>query len=255
MALLQEKYRVLGIDISKYSENDFFQYVDKHLQDNDPLIAPLFVVTVNPEIVVESIIDSEFKNILSSSSINTADGIGIKWAINFLYHKKIERITGSDSLEKICSIAANNSESVFFYGAMPTIAEKAAGVLKKRIEKLNVIGTYSPEKASLPFEELPLKTQQQLTNTSVIFVALGAPAQEKWIHANLPKLPKCKVIMGIGGSFDFIAGNIKRAPKWMQKSGLEWLYRLYLQPVRWRRMLKLPLFALNVIALKSYINK
>lgn len=246
----KESYSVLGVDISPYSKEEFYNLIKLRLKDNDPLTPPVFVVTVNPEIVIQSIVDREFKNILTSSSVNTADGVGIRWAIEYLYDKQVDRITGSDSLEKICSLCGKYKESVFLYGAMPTVVNKAANVLQKRIESLPVSGTYSPDHPDVPLEHLPDEKRNQLLEASVVFVALGAPAQEKWISNNLSKLPNCKLIIGIGGSFDFIAGNVKRAPKWLRKSGLEWLYRLYKQPERWRRMLKLPLFALNVLFLK-----
>lgn len=246
----ERNYQVLGIDISPYSKKDFFNLVEERLKDNDPHAPPFFVVTVNPEIVVQSIYDNEFKHILNSSSINTADGVGISWAIDYLYGKEIDRITGSDSLEKICRKCADCSESVFLYGAMPNVARRAADKLQSRIDNLEIEGTYSPERPDIPLEELPFETQYKLKQASVVFVALGAPEQEKWINENLSKLPKCKLIIGVGGSFDFIAGEVSRAPSWLCRYGLEWLYRLIMEPSRWRRMLKLPIFALNVLLLK-----
>lgn len=245
-----KKYPVLGIDISPYSKEEFFRLIHIRLQDEDPDTPPLFVVTVNPEIAVETIVDNEFKDIISSSSINTADGIGIRWAVNFLYDENVERITGADSVEKICRISANNNQSVFFYGAMPTVAQKTANKLKKRIDNLTVEGTFSPDRTDFHISELPPKTQRELKEASVIFVALGAPAQEKWIRNNLPDLPNCKVIIGVGGTFDYIAGKVTRPPQWIQNIGLEWLYRLCTQPSRWRRMLKLPVFLINILFLK-----
>jgi N-acetylglucosaminyldiphosphoundecaprenol N-acetyl-beta-D-mannosaminyltransferase len=224
--------------------------VEERLQDGASHSSPFFVVTVNPEIIIQSIIDNKFKYILRSSSINTADGVGIRWAINYLYGKRVERITGSDSLEKICGICADCYSSVFFFGAMPAIADKAAQILQQRIPDLKVEGTYSPSRTDILVEDLPAEIQYKLKNASVIFVALGAPDQEKWIHDNLPFLPGCKLIIGVGGSFDFIAGKIKRAPKLFRICGLEWLYRLIREPGRWRRMLKLPAFAITVMLIK-----
>ncbi len=248
-------YKILGIDISPYSKEEFYNLIDLRLQESDLQSPPFFVVTVNPEIVVQSILDNEFKDILLSSSINTADGIGISWAVKYLYGQNVERITGSDSLDKICGICAKHRQPVFFYGAMPGIAERAAIILQQRIDHLDVSGTFAPASPDLEFEQLPSEIQAQLKSTSVIFVALGAPAQEKWIRNNLPKLPNCKLIIGIGGSFDFIAGNIKRAPIVFRKTGMEWLYRLYLQPSRWRRMFRLPIFVLNILLLKYSYNQ
>ncbi len=246
----EESYNVLGVDISPYSREEFYQIIDQRLMDSDTSAPPLFVVTVNPEIAIQTIIDSEYKDILSHSSINTADGVGISWAVNYQYGKKVDRITGSDSFEEICNLCAAHRQSVFLYGAMPGVAERTANILRERIPSLVIGGTYAPESPELQLEDLPADIQQKLRSASVVFVALGAPAQEKWIHNNLYRLPNCKLIIGIGGSFDFIAGQVKRAPVLMRKTGLEWAYRLYLQPSRWRRMMKLPLFAMNVILLK-----
>jgi len=244
-------YQVLGVDISTYSKEEFYLLVQERLKDDDEASPPLFVVTVNPEIAIQTITDNEFKEVLKKSSINTADGVGISWAVNFLYNKHIDRITGSDSFEKICTYCAEYNQPAFFYGAAPGIAREAADILCERIPDLVVSGVYSPDRSDLPFENLPSDTQELLKQSSVVFVALGAPSQEKWIHENLENLTNCKLIIGIGGSFDFIAGSTKRAPKLFRKTGLEWMYRLYLEPVRWRRMLRLPLFAINVMLLKA----
>jgi len=246
-----ETYPILGVNISPCSKDDFFVSVNERLQNNDEQLPPLFVITVNPEIAIQSIIDNSYRNILQSSSINTADGIGISWAVKHLYNRSIERITGSDSLEKICAVSAKLDQSVFFYGAAPGIADKAAAVLVERNPGLQVEGVYSPESPEMNFERLPITTQLELQQASVVFVALGAPSQEKWIYKNLHKLKRCRLIIGIGGSFDFIAGTQKRAPLIFRKSGLEWMYRLYKEPARWRRMLRLPLFALNILLLKA----
>lgn len=246
-----ETYPVLGVNISSCTKEDFFTTINERLQINNEKHPPLFVVTVNPEIAVQSIIDNPFRKILQTSNINTADGVGISWAIKHLYNKTVDRITGSDSLEKICAECATLNQSVFFYGAAPGIAAKAASILTERNPGLQVQGVYSPDSPDINFEELPTSTQMELQQASVVFVALGAPSQEIWIYNNMHKLNRCKLIIGIGGSFDFITGNKKRAPVLFRKSGLEWMYRLWLEPSRWRRMLRLPLFAINVMMLSS----
>ncbi|MEX2351397.1 MAG: WecB/TagA/CpsF family glycosyltransferase [Balneolaceae bacterium] len=239
------------MNISTCSKQDFFVSVDERLQNSDERLPPLFVVTVNPEIAIQTITDNSFREILQSSSINTADGVGISWAVKYLYNKSVERITGSDSLEKICAVCAKLDQSVFFYGAAPGIADKAAVKLLEKYPGLRIEGTYSPESPDIYFERLPITIQVELHRASVVFVALGAPSQEKWIYENMHMLRRCKLIIGIGGSFDFIAGTQKRAPLMFRKFGLEWLYRLYKEPSRWRRMLRLPLFALNILLLKA----
>ena len=246
-----ETYPVLGVNISPCSKSDFFVSINERLQNNDENLPPYFVVTVNPEIAIQSIVDNSFRKILQSSNINTADGVGITWAVKHLYHKTVERITGSDSLEKICAACAKLDQSVFFYGAAPGVADKAAVVLKERNPGLQIEGVFSPDSTDTCFEQLPITTQIELQHASVVFVALGAPSQEKWIYENMDKLKHCRLIIGIGGSFDFIAGTQKRAPIMFRKSGLEWMYRLYKDPSRWRRMLRLPLFAISILLLKA----
>lgn len=246
-----ETYPVLGVNISPCSKEDFYVSVNERLQNNDEKLPPFFVVTVNPEIAIQSIIDNSFRNILQSSSLNTADGVGITWAVKYLYHKSVDRITGSDSLEKICAVCAKLDQPVFFYGAGPGVAAKAADKLVERNPGLRVEGVYSPDSPNINFENLPITTQIELQHASVVFVALGAPSQEKWIYENMHKLSRCRLIIGIGGGLDFIAGTQKRAPQFFRKSGLEWMYRLYKEPSRWRRMLRLPLFALNILLLKA----
>lgn len=246
-----ENYPVLGVNISNCSKEDFFVSINERLENNDEDLPPFFVVTVNPEIAIQSIIDNTFRNILQTSSINTADGVGITWAVKHLYHKSVDRITGSDSLEKICAVCARLNQSVFFYGAAPGVADKAAAVLVNRNPGLRVEGVYSPDSPDIDLESLPLTTQIELQHSSVVFVALGAPSQEIWIYENMHKLSQCRLIIGIGGSFDFIAGTQNRAPLLLRKSGLEWMYRLYKEPARWRRMLRLPLFALNILLLRA----
>ena len=248
---LATTYSVLGIDISSYNKVEFYRTVEEGLAQPTGQRTPMFIVTVNPEIAIQTIVDYDFKSILSNYSINTADGKGISWAVKFLYGVKMDRITGSDSVEEICRIAAGLNNTVFFYGAMPSVAARAARILEERIPELQFAGTYSPERPDLMFEELPEATQQELKKANVVFVALGAPAQEKWIYKNLSHLPACKLIIGIGGSLDFITGDIKRAPRFFRNTGIEWMYRLYSQPSRWRRMLKLPLFAINIVLLKA----
>ncbi len=247
-------YNILGVPISSHSKDDFYFAINEKLKDSGKVTEPLFVITVNPEIATHSIYDDEFRHILNHSHINTADGVGISWAVKHIYKKQVDRITGSDSLEQICKLSAVNNKSVFFYGAAPGVASKAANLLKQRINNLHISGTFSPEERGMAFQDLPEETQAQLKSAAVIFVALGAPAQEKWIYRNLSQFSSCRVIIGIGGSFDFIAGTVKRAPLAFRKTGLEWLYRLWLQPSRWRRMMKLPLFAMNVLLLRSELQ-
>jgi len=234
---------VLGIDISLLSKRAFFQIIEQILKARQVSeFNKLFIATVNPEFIIDSKKDAEFKRILNTTSLNTADGMGVCLAIRGLHQVNQPRITGSDSTEKICALAAKHGSRVFFLGAAEGIAERAAETLKKMIPGVKICGVYSPMNRIDSLDSYPESIQKQMMQAEVLFVALGAPAQEKWIARNLDKLPNCRIAMGIGGTLDFIAGEVKRAPEWMQLFGIEWLYRLLLNPRRWRRMLKLPIF-------------
>jgi N-acetylglucosaminyldiphosphoundecaprenol N-acetyl-beta-D-mannosaminyltransferase len=202
------------------------------------------VCTVNPEFVMIARRDPNFFNILNRADLCVPDGVGLLWAAKNLGHELPERVTGSDGLPRIAERAAAEGWRLFFLGAGPGVAEKAAQVLTERHPALQVVGIYAGSPS--PDEEDSLVERINASGADVLFVAYGAPVQDKWIARNLPRL-QVKMAMGVGGAFDFIAGVIPRAPVWMQQAGLEWLYRLYLQPWRIRRMLRLPRFVIAVL--------
>jgi len=155
-----------------------------------------------------------------------------------------ERVTGSDGLPKIAERAAEKGWKLYFLGAAPGVVEKAAHILRERYPELLVVGTHSGSPA--PEEEDDIVARVNASSADLLFVAYGAPEQDKWIARNLPRL-NVTMAMGVGGAFDFIAGVVPRAPLWMQSMGLEWLFRLYLQPRRIGRMMRLPRFVLAVL--------
>ncbi|MCU0476530.1 MAG: WecB/TagA/CpsF family glycosyltransferase [Anaerolineae bacterium] len=202
------------------------------------------ICTVNPEFVMVAQSDPIFKAILSRSDLNVADGVGLLWAAKHLGAALPERVTGSDGVPLIAERAAREGWRLFFLGAGEGIAQRAADLLTARHAGLQVVGVYggSPR----PEDEDDLVRRVNASEADVLFVAYGAPAQDKWIARNLPRL-RVAMAMGVGGSFDFIAGVVPRAPLWMQRAGLEWLYRLIRQPWRAKRMLRLPRFVWAVL--------
>ncbi|MBN1967050.1 MAG: WecB/TagA/CpsF family glycosyltransferase, partial [Anaerolineae bacterium] len=133
---------------------------------------------------------------------------------------------------------------LFLLGAAPGVAERTAAVLECDYPGLQIAGTYAGSPA--PQEEEAIIERVNASGADILFVAYGAPRQDDWIARNRERL-NVRVAMGVGGSFDFIAGVVPRAPRWMQQIGLEWLFRLIRQPWRWRRMLRLPRFIWAVL--------
>lgn len=211
------------------------------------------IATPNPEMLLAAQEDPEFLALLQLTTLNTPDGIGIVWAANAqhdplwkaalkllilpMYTPKTplpERVTGVDLFLDICKEATEKGKKIFLLGAQPGVADATKQTLETLYPGIHIVGTYAGSPS--PFEEEKIKDLINDTEPDILFVAYGAPAQEKWIARNLRKMPTVKVAIGVGGTFDFISGHIKRAPLLLQKTGLEWLYRLYNEPTRWKRI-------------------
>lgn len=221
------------------------------------------IATPNPEMLLEAQKNPLFRDTLNKTFLNIPDGIGILWASTFqeitkrntqfmrylkgffsllslIFYPKFcrkifpERISGVDLMESICAISAGQHVPIFLLGGQPGVADKVREILHSRYPKLRIVGTFSGS----PYEDDFPAIQAQILETqpAVLFVAYGAPKQELWIARHLPQLPSIRIAMGIGGAFDFLAGTKNRAPKWMQRLGLEWLYRLIQEPSRLRRI-------------------
>jgi N-acetylglucosaminyldiphosphoundecaprenol N-acetyl-beta-D-mannosaminyltransferase len=203
------------------------------------------VVTVNPEFIMTARKNPEFQEILNRASLAVPDGMGVVWAARKLGQSIEERVTGVDLLENFAAIAAERGFRIFLLGAGPGVAERAAGILKEKNPGLLIAGTYggSPRQE----EEKEICERIRAASPHVLFVAYGSPQQDLWIERNRRELA-IPVCAGIGGSLDYIAGVVPRAPRWLREIGFEWLYRLGRQPRRWRRMLALPGFAWEVLS-------
>src|SRR6266567_4158025 len=175
------------------------------------------VITVNTEFVMMAQQDSAFRDAINTAALVVADGIGIVWATHLGKEPAPERVTGTDTLIALAQRCAASGYRLYLLGAAPGVAEKAAAYLQKIAPGLSITGTYA-----------------------------GSPAQELWIYRNLARLPVA-VAMGVGGAYDFLSGRQRRAPRVMQRLGLEWLYRLYREPWRWKRMLAIPRFMIGVL--------
>lgn len=221
------------------------------------------IVTPNPEMLLCAQHDSSFREVLNRSWMSIPDGIGILWASTFQEITKRsgligrlfkgltsliglaffprscrrvfpERITGVDLMESICAVSRDEKIPIFLLGAQAGVAEKVKEILEIRYSGVNIVGTFSGSPEDFDFPAIHALIAE--TRPEILFVAYGAPAQELWINRHLSKFPSVKIAMGVGGAFDFLSGLKKRSPKWMQKLGLEWMYRLFQEPSRWKRI-------------------
>jgi N-acetylglucosaminyldiphosphoundecaprenol N-acetyl-beta-D-mannosaminyltransferase len=237
---------VLGVRVDRLSQQQALIFIDQlitlHRQNSSPTCQQ--VVTVNPEFVMTAQHNATFRQYINQAAIVVPDGAGVVWATRYLRLPAPERVTGTDMLPELARLCAQKGYRLYLLGAAPGIAEIAAERLQALAPSLQIAGTYagSPD----PAEEDALIERVRSTQADVLCVAYGAPAQELWIGRNLIRLPVA-IAMGVGGAFDFLAGRQIRAPRLMRRAGLEWLFRLYQEPRRWRRMLALPKFAIQVV--------
>ena len=193
------------------------------------------IVTPNSEIVQNASKDEELRSLIASADLIIPDGIGLVYASKVMGCPLSERVTGIDFLESIIARLAQTGESIFFFGSKPGVADEAADRMKKKYPGLRVAGTqngyFQPE------EEALIVKQINESGADFLCVALGAPKQERFIAQHRDEFTSVRGAIGVGGSLDVWAGNLKRAPEFYRNHGLEWLYRFIQQPTRFKRCL------------------
>lgn len=199
----------------------------------------MLIFPVNVDLIMMAQRDHEFRKILNDGDLVPADGYPVYWAAGLLGKGSGEKVSGSDLLPTLCNLSAAKKYSVFFLGAGLGVAAKAIAELKKEHRELQVGGAYSPPMTFGSAENEHERAVEIVRSASpdILFVGLGAPKQERflWEHRGELNVP---VSIAVGATFDFVAGKVRRAPVWMQRVGLEWMWRLYHEPKRlWRRYL------------------
>jgi N-acetylglucosaminyldiphosphoundecaprenol N-acetyl-beta-D-mannosaminyltransferase len=191
------------------------------------------VMTPNNEMLVEATKNREFFDVLSRSDLNLADSTGLLFAARITGSSLPERVTGVDTVTALLS-RLEESTPIFLLGAKEGVAARAAEEMIKKNPKLTVVGTV----AGSPRDEDAQTIVDAINRAApqLLLVAYGAPAQDLWIARNLKSIPSVRVAMGVGGTLDFLAGTKKRAPGWMRRLGIEWLFRFIKEPSRWKRM-------------------
>src|SRR6185503_12601611 len=181
------------------------------------------IATVNADFVVNSLHDPELRRILQESDMATADGMPLVMGARMLGVPLTGRVTGADMVPALAERAAERGYSIFLLGARDGVAARAAQILKSRYAGLKIVGVLSPPNTSLLEMDRTILDEVKAAKPDILLVAFGNPKQEKWIsmYANELSVP---ISIGIGGTLDMIAGITKRAPLWMQRWGLEWLY-------------------------------
>jgi len=255
---------LLEIPINPIKRNDIVDICKAWLSDS----GKHYIVTANAEILIMTIFDENYKKVIKEADLITADGMGVRWASAFskkvneeaknyldifkLFFKTLalivwkpnlvdssvpERVSGSDIIWDVALAACKENVKVFLLGGMNQTAIKAAKKIKEVIPEVD-IHAYVPDHFASLDPSSELNSELERIKPEVVFVGYGSPKQELWISKNIKRYPFIKLAMGVGGTFDFIAGNVSRAPLKFQNHGLEWLWRLTHRPSRFFRALK-----------------
>ncbi|WKA57842.1 WecB/TagA/CpsF family glycosyltransferase [Planococcus shenhongbingii] len=235
---------ILGVPFIDTTRKEFIT----RLQDRIEKREKTFVVTANPEIVMHSLQDPAYKQILGKADYITADGIGIVKAAAIVGEPLPERVSGYDMMLDLMEMANQKRQRIFFLGASETVLQETVRLVQEKYTGIHIAGHHN---GFFDWTDPTLPQTIKNSEPDLVFIALGFPRQEQWIGQHIDGFDQ-GVFIGVGGSFDVFSGNVKRAPELWQKLNLEWFYRLVKQPSRWKRMLVLPKFALVVIRGKVF---
>ncbi len=246
--MLRKSY-ILGVGITNEIEDKILEYLLLGLKSARE---KYYIVTPNPEILVHSFGNPHYKKILNEAKIALPDGIGVFLASALMGNIMRERIAGVDFMDEICKRSVKRPITVGFLGGRDGVAERTAECLKAKYPWIEVgfVGEEWAKSSKFPTRGLPSskgrKVKSSKLELDILFVAFGHPKQEEWIYKNLERLP-VRVAMGVGGAFDYISSKVVRAPFMVRAMGFEWLFRLIVEPWRWRRQLVLPKFVWLVL--------
>lgn len=232
-----QSLEILGVKVHRLTMHEALTRLDALLDENK------FhqVVTLGTEMIMHAQADPEYRELVSRADLVVPDSAGVVWASRRTRYPLAERVPGVEMIPRLARLPSGRKPRVFLLGAAPGVADEAARVLRER-HGLDVVGSHHGY-----FQDDQEAVQAvRDAQADILLAALGFPRQEKWMRQHAGVLG-VRAGIGVGGSFDVFAGKVQRAPAWMCKMGLEWLYRLLKQPSRFTRMLALPRFMLQVM--------
>ncbi|OCL25475.1 N-acetylmannosaminyltransferase [Orenia metallireducens] len=245
---MRDRVDILGVLVDRVAQKEALNRVKSFIDSQNSHI----IVTPNAEMIVRAHQDEELKRILNSADLVIPDGTGVVLASKLLGDPLAERVTGIDLVKDLLEIGSKVGYNFYFLGGAPKVAQEAKTKVKEKYPNLNIRthhGYLDRESETKVLEEL------ENNRVDILLVGMGVPLQEKWLYKHLANL-KVPVGIGVGGTFDILAGKKKRAPKVMQNFHLEWLYRLLQEPKRLARMSALPQFIYEVLQEKlKKLNK
>jgi N-acetylglucosaminyldiphosphoundecaprenol N-acetyl-beta-D-mannosaminyltransferase len=248
------RVNILGVGVSPINVDQAVRAIEGWIAER----RSHYVCITNIHGIVESQRDSELRQIHNNAGLVTPDGMPLVWASHLLGFRSVERVYGPDLVLALCERSAGRGYRHYFFGGPPGVAERMAECLEQRFPGLVVAGTYAP-----PFHPLTVEDDDRIvqaineTRPDIVWVGLSTPKQERWMAAHVGRVSAAALI-GVGAAFDFLSGSKRQAPRWMQRNGLEWFFRVMTEPRRlWRRYATnipafLGLFLAQVMRLRRY---
>ena len=240
---MPKKVTILGVPVDAITMGEAVARIDGFIEKRTPVL----VATANAEMLMRATHDGALRRILQGAAMVTPDGAGTVWAAHHLGHAMPERVAGDDMVQALLREAPAKHRRIFFFGSAPGVADKAKKKAEQLYPGIEIVGTRNGFFTAA--DEPAIIEEIKAAHPDILLAALGVPKQEKWLAKHLRERG-VPVAMGVGGTFDVMAGVMKRAPHWMQRAKLEWLFRGMMQPQRAGRLLALPRFVLKVHAQK-----
>ncbi len=240
---MPKKVTILGVPVDAITMGEAVARIDGFIEKRTPVL----VATANAEMLMRATHDGALRRILQGAAMVTPDGAGTVWAAHHLGYAMPERVAGYDMVQELMREAPAKHRRIFFFGSAPGVADKAKKKAEQLYPGIEIVGTRNGFFTAA--DEPAIIEEIKAAHPDILLAALGVPKQEKWLAKHLGELG-VPVAIGVGGTFDVMAGIMKRAPRWMQRAKLEWLFRGMMQPQRAGRLLALPRFVLKVHAQK-----
>jgi N-acetylglucosaminyldiphosphoundecaprenol N-acetyl-beta-D-mannosaminyltransferase len=237
---------ILGIEVSAITLQDAVTILEGWIRDR----TCNYVCVTGVHGVMESQRNSDLKDIHNAAGLVTPDGMPLVWMSHRLGYPGVERVYGPDLMHAMTALSAARGYRNYYYGGHPATVECLKELLTKRYPGLQVVGSFSPPfRALTPEEDARIVQEINSASPDIVWVGLSTPKQERWMSAHVRQL-SAPVLVGVGAAFDFLAGEKPQAPPWMQRNGLEWLFRLASEPRRlaWRYLRNNPAFILRAVA-------
>jgi N-acetylglucosaminyldiphosphoundecaprenol N-acetyl-beta-D-mannosaminyltransferase len=241
---VSDKIDILGVNVDSVTMAQAVAQVQDYMDEKKNVL----IATANAEMIMRATHDEELRHILNEAALVVPDGAGTVWAAHHLGYEMPERVAGFDLAQELMRIAPGKKQRIFFFGSAPGVAEKAKAKAEELYPGIEIVGVRNGYFSA--DDEPEIIAEIKAAKPDLLLAALGVPKQEKWLYQHRDELG-VPVSIGVGGTLDVMAGVMKRAPLWMQKAKLEWLFRGALQPKRAGRLLALPKFVLKVHASKN----